>query len=101
MRTTGRLMRLVVTCAFLVAVGWLAWRSVSVHATRESIEITVDKQQLKEAGRVAAREGRQALDKAGQLLHATGDALEEAAEPEEQERASRPVFRAPWSRVSR
>jgi hypothetical protein len=76
MREFFGLVRGLVVVAIVVVVGWMLWRSVSVESTPEKFEITVDKQQLKAAGRQAAEKGRDAVGEAGKLIKRSGEQLE-------------------------
>jgi hypothetical protein len=71
-----KLLRLFVLVAFAGVCGWLVYRSVSVESTDEKVQITIDKQKLKEAGRDLEDRGRQAADKVGQALEQAGHKLD-------------------------
>ncbi len=58
------------------ATGELYHHFMGKLSTPEKFEITVDKQQLKAAGRQAAEKGRDAVGEAGKLIKRSGEQLE-------------------------
>jgi hypothetical protein len=75
-----RLIRFVVLIALFGGAAWLVARSVSVESTPERVQVTIDRQQLREAGHEVQDLGRKAADKTGQFLKQAGDSLEKSSE---------------------
>jgi len=71
-----RLLRLAALVAFVGICGWVVYRSVSVESTEDKLQITIDKQKLKEAGYDLKKEGRKAADKVGEALERAGRKLD-------------------------
>jgi hypothetical protein len=63
--------------------GWLVYRSVSFESTDEKVQITIDKQKLKQAGRDLKHEGRKAADKVGEALEKASQSLDAEGRPRE------------------
>jgi enamine deaminase RidA (YjgF/YER057c/UK114 family) len=72
-----RLFRFLLLSFVVGMVGWLVIRSVSVESTRDAVQITFDKQKLKQAGRDLTQQGRKAADKVGEALEQAGRKLDD------------------------
>jgi hypothetical protein len=75
-----RLLRGLLVLAFVVAVGWLAVRTVSFESTDATLEITIDKRKLREAGHELKAQGRRVADHFGHTLKQAGEQIEGDAE---------------------
>ena len=72
-----RLLRLLAVVGFVGIVGWLVARTVSVQSTDDTVQITIDKHKLRQAGHDLEAKGRQAADTVGEVLQQAGRKLDE------------------------
>lgn len=78
-----RLFRFLVLLFLVGIVGWLVVRSVTVESTAEKVQITIDKQKLRDAGYDLEEKGREAADKVGDALEVAGKKLDHGRERQE------------------
>jgi hypothetical protein len=78
-RAAMRLVKYFVLTAMLLVAGWLVAQSVSVDATSERLQITIDRQRLGAAGQELKSQGRRAVGKVGAALRSAGQELDEQA----------------------
>jgi hypothetical protein len=71
-----RLLKFVLVLTFVALVGWLAVRTVSVQSTDESLQITIDKRKLREAGDELKTRGRRVANQLGHTLTEAGRQLD-------------------------
>jgi hypothetical protein len=91
--------RILMLGALVAIVLWVCANSVMVGTSGKQVNITIDTQKLKQAGRDAVQQGRQAVAKAGQYLERTGKKLEEVRPDEASppQPPARPRLMLPWS----
>ena len=70
------LARLIVLAVLIVGVAWLIVRVVSVQNAPDTVQITIDKQPIREAGQEVEQGAKQAVDSTGKLLKQAGAKIE-------------------------
>jgi single-stranded DNA-binding protein len=78
-----RLFRLLALLLLLGVVGRLAVRSITVESSDEKVQITIDKQKLKDASHDLEQRGRDAAVTLGQALEKAGKKRDGGREPPE------------------
>jgi hypothetical protein len=71
-----RLVKFLLVISFVVVVGWLTVRTVSVESTDEAFEITIDKRKLREAGSELKAQTRRVADQFGHSLKEAGEQID-------------------------
>jgi hypothetical protein len=84
------LARLIVLVVLIVGIAWLIVRVVSVQNTPDKVQITIDKQPLREAGQKAEQGAKHAVDSTGKVLRQAGEKIEGWRHQEESRAASSP-----------
>jgi hypothetical protein len=70
------LARLIVLAVLIAGVAWLIVRVVSVQNTPDKVQITIEKEPIREAGHEVEQGAKQAVDSTGKVLKQAGEKIE-------------------------